>query len=168
MRQAKMVMDRETYVAIKSYVFTGKLPEILPNGTWSNMYPDIKTFKIAGINFRSGINDLVDTELDCYLVEEPDNEFDPNAIKIVHKDTKKHLGYVPADKTDWMRSITKQQFPYPCKAVIEKFLDYDELLDRERENLSGRIIVKQANDDTDDITPEMLLNNPDLLRNPTK
>jgi len=168
MRQAKMVLDRETYVAIRSYAFTGKLPEILPNGRWSNMYPNIKTFNIAGINFQSGIKALVDTVLECYLVEEPDNEFDENAIKVMHKDTKKQLGYVPADKTDWMRSITRQRFPYPCKAFIEKRIEYDDMLNKEKEFFIGKIIVEQAIDEDDDITPEMILNNPNLLKNPSR
>lgn len=148
MRQAKMVMDRDTYVAIKTCSYNGKLPERQPDGKWSDMYPDIKCMKIAGINFRTGLNPLVDQLIECYLVEEPDNEFDPDAIKIIHKDTKKHLGYVPADKTDWMRSITKQHFPYPCKAIIQKFTDYDEMLDKEKEFLTGRIIVKKATSTT--------------------
>lgn len=57
----------------------------------------MRTFHIAGVQFheyREALKDLdlkVGTEVD--LVPEPENKFDPNAVRIEFKGM--HLGYVP-------------------------------------------------------------------------
>lgn len=56
----------------------------------------IKTFYIAGVQHRQGwqqnVKQLVEGQ-DLQLVPEPDNKYDPNAIKIMNGDIQ--LGYVP-------------------------------------------------------------------------
>ena len=55
--------------------------------------------------------------IDVALVPEPQNEFDPNAIKVIASD-RHHLGYVAAHQTDFVRSLTHDTFPYRCKCDI--------------------------------------------------
>ena len=83
-----------------------------------------RDFNIAGINYRSGIQNYVGTFDGC-LIPEPNNKFDPNAIRIVHSDGH-HLGYIPSDETDYLRSIVNNSFPVPCKGEITEEIDYDE------------------------------------------
>jgi hypothetical protein len=37
-----------------------------------------------------------------------------------------HLGYVPAEQTDFVRSLTANEFPYKCKCEVCEGLDYDD------------------------------------------
>ena len=73
------------------------------------------------LNRREGIDRYVG-RVDCALVPEPDNEFDPEAIKIV-ADDRHHLGYIPADQTAFVRSLTAEEFPYKATAFIEEKKD---------------------------------------------
>ena len=81
-------------------------------------------FSIAGINHRKGIAAYVG-DLDCALVPEPTNEFDPNAIKVVAEDGH-HLGYIPTDMTDRVRWLTAKEFPYRCEGYIKQCVDEDD------------------------------------------
>lgn len=58
---------------------------------------DAYSFRVAGLNYRSentkGLKPF--DILDCDLIPEPENEHDPNAIKVVVNG--RHIGYVPAD-----------------------------------------------------------------------
>ena len=83
-----------------------------------------EAFSIAGINHRKGIAAYVG-DLDCALVPEPTNEFDPNAIKVVAEDGH-HLGYIPTDMTDRVRWLTAKEFPYRCEAHIKQCVDEDD------------------------------------------
>ena len=82
-------------------------------------------FKIAGISHREGIDSHLG-EFVATLEPEPTNPYDANAIKILAPDGH-HLGYIPADQTDFVRSLTGESFPYRCKCeVIEGYNDDDE------------------------------------------
>jgi hypothetical protein len=59
--------------------------------------------EIAGINHRQGIGRYIG-RVECALVPEPQNEYDPNAIKVVASD-RHHLGYIPSDMADFVRSM---------------------------------------------------------------
>ena len=83
-----------------------------------------KDFNIAGINYRSGIQNYVGS-FDGSLIPEPNNKFDPRAIRIVHSDGH-HLGYIPSDETDYLRSLVNNNFPVPCRGEITEEIDYDE------------------------------------------
>lgn len=79
---------------------------------------------IAGINHRKNISQYCG-QLDCALLPEPSNEFDPNAIKVIAEDGH-HLGYVPSDQTDYVRSLTDNKFPFRCECVIKLCEDLDD------------------------------------------
>lgn len=81
-------------------------------------------FNIAGINYRKGIKNYVGT-FEGKLIPEPNNEYDPNAIRIEHSDGH-HLGYIPSDETDYLRNLVDNKFPVACKGEITEETDYDE------------------------------------------
>ena len=80
--------------------------------------------KIAGINHRDGIEQYVG-RVNCALVPEPDNEYDSDAIKIV-ADDRHHLGYIQSEQTDFVRSMTANEFPSRCTAFIDAHEDEDD------------------------------------------
>ena len=104
--------------AILSNSYSGPWPERRDDGGWLSVFDNLRILKIAGINRREGIDRYVG-RVDCALVPEPDNEFDPEAIKVV-ADDRHHLGYVPADQTAFVRSLTAEEFPYKATAFIEE------------------------------------------------
>lgn len=104
--------------AILSNSYSGPWPERRDDGGWLSIFENLRILKIAGINRRDGIGRYVG-RVDCALVPEPDNEFDPEAIKIV-ADDRHHLGYIPADQTAFVRSLTAGEFPYKATAFIEE------------------------------------------------
>lgn len=104
--------------AILSNSYSGPWPERRDDGGWLSVFDNLRILKIAGINRREGI-DRYAGRVDCALVPEPDNEFDPEAIKVV-ADDRHHLGYVPADQTAFVRSLTAGEFPYKATAFIEE------------------------------------------------
>ena len=104
--------------AILSNSYSGPWPERRDDGGWLSIFENLRILKIAGINRREGIDRYVG-RVDCALVPEPDNEFDPEAIKVV-ADDRHHLGYVPADQTAFVRSLTAGEFPYKATAFIEE------------------------------------------------
>lgn len=81
-------------------------------------------FNIAGINYRKGIKNYVGT-FEGRLIPEPNNEYDPNAIRVEHSDGH-HLGYIPSDETDYLRNLVDNKFPVACKGEITEETDYDE------------------------------------------
>jgi hypothetical protein len=119
--QAEIVGDMLTADAIKRNDYHGPLPERRDDGGWLSIYDNLRILKIAGINHRQGISRYVG-RVECALVPEPDNEFDPDAIKIVAED-RHHLGYIPSGQTDFVRSLTANEFPYRCTAFIEAHED---------------------------------------------
>ena len=54
------------------------------------------------------------------LVEEPDNEFDPEAIKIIAADGN-HIGYVPRERTYQVREFSE----LPIYGIVDIQEDYD-------------------------------------------
>ena len=119
--QAELVGDHLTETSINSGTYTGPLPERRDDGGWLSIYDKLRILKLAGINHRQGISRYVG-RVECALVPEPDNEYDPDAIKIVAED-RHHLGYIPSGQTDFVCSMTANEFPYRCTAFIEEHED---------------------------------------------
>ena len=90
-RQAETVWDYKTAKEIYHGEYSGTLPEHIVGNYWTNLYPDIYHTTIAGINFRKGIKDLAGITFDATLIAEPNNKYDPNAIKIVSYAVRKFL-----------------------------------------------------------------------------
>lgn len=122
--QANIVGDRFVADAINSGTYTGPLPEKRDDGGWLSIFDNLRILKIAGINYRSNIGKYVG-RVECALVPEPDNEYDPDAIKIV-ADDRHHLGYIQTDQTEFVRSLTANEFPYRCTAFIDEHEDEDD------------------------------------------
>jgi len=72
------------------------------------MIPDYMEFDIAGTSYRKGLMKYTG-EFKGRLEEEPTNEYDPKAIKILAEDGH-HIGYVPKGMTDSIREF----MPIPC------------------------------------------------------
>lgn len=125
LRQADIMGDDKTREAILGETYQGPWPESRGGDGWLSIYDDLRILNVAGMSFRQGMGRYKGF-IDAALVPEPNNEFDPNAIKIVAID-RHHLGYIPADQTDFARSLTGESFPYRCKCeVIEGYNDDDE------------------------------------------
>ena len=77
---------------------------------------DCIEFYIAGVNHRTNISQY-EGEFEGRLVAEPSNPYDKNAIKILASDGH-HVGYVPKDRTDEVRKVTK--LPCKCYCFIMK------------------------------------------------
>lgn len=119
--QADIVGDHLTADCIKRNDYNGPLPERRDDGGWLSIYDNLRILKIAGINHRQGISRYVG-RVECALVPEPDNEYDPDAIKIVAED-RHHLGYIPSGQTEMVCWLTANEFPYRCTAFIEEHQD---------------------------------------------
>lgn len=119
--QAEIVGDMLTMNSIKRNDYHGPLPERRDDGGWLSIYDNLRILKIAGINHRQGISRYVG-RVECALVPEPENEFDPDAIKIVAED-RHHLGYIPSGQTEMVCWLTANEFPYRCTAFIEAHED---------------------------------------------
>jgi hypothetical protein len=119
--QADIVGDHLTADRIKRNDYDGPLPERRDDGGWLSIYDNLRILKIAGINHRQGINRYVG-RVECALVPEPDNEYDPDAIKIVAED-RHHLGYIPSGQTEMVCWLTANEFPYRCTSFIEAHED---------------------------------------------
>ena len=124
MIQADIVGDITTSSSIKSETYHGPLPEKRDDGGWLSIYDNLRILKIAGINYREGINRYVG-RVNCALVPEPDNEYDPDAIKIVAED-RHHIGYISSGQTEMVCWLTANEFPYKCTAIIEEHEDEDD------------------------------------------
>ena len=122
--QAGIVGDTLTADSLSSGTYTGPLPERRDDGGWLSIYDNLRILKIAGINHRQGISRYLG-RVECALVPEPDNEYDPDAIKIVAED-RHHLGYISSGQTDLVCSLTANEFPYRCTAFIEEREDEDD------------------------------------------
>ena len=119
--QAEIVGDILTMDSIKRNDYHGPLPERRDDGGWLSIYDNLRILKIAGINHRQGISRYVG-RVECVLVPEPDNEYDPDAIKVVAED-RHHLGYIPSGQTSLVCSLSANEFPYRCTAFIEAHED---------------------------------------------
>ena len=135
-RQAKEYGDMDTYRAINEMRYEGELPKKLPDGSWEDVYANRLRFKIAGINYREGIGDLVGKSKG-YVIPDPQNEFDPNALKIVTVGNV-HVGFIPKDKTEDFRQFVMNKFPADVTIYISRFEDGDE-----EERFSGTVFVEK-------------------------
>ena len=124
MIQAKAAGHDDDYEAIMNGTYRGPLPEPRDDGGYLSIYDDLRILKIAGINYRQGIIRYTGRVM-AALVPEPQNEFDPNAIKIVAED-RHHLGYISTNQTDFVRSLTDESFPYRCECHIYQAEDEDD------------------------------------------
>lgn len=116
--QANIVGNKFVADAINAGTYSGPLPEKRDDGGWLSIFDNLRILKIAGINYRQGISRYVG-RVECALVPEPNNEYDPNAIKVVAED-RHHLGYISTDQTDFVRSLAANEFPYRCTAFIDE------------------------------------------------
>lgn len=119
--QADIVGDIKTINAINDNSYNGPLPEKRSDGGFLSIYDNLRILKIAGINHRQDINRYIG-RVECALVPEPQNEYDPNAIKVVASD-RHHLGYIPSDMTDFVRSMAGEEFPMRCTCFIDEVED---------------------------------------------
>ena len=124
MIQANLSGHQMVADAINTGSYTGPLPEKRSDGGWLSIFDNLRILKIAGINHRNDIGQYTG-RVDCALVPEPTHEFDPDAIKVVAEDSH-HLGYIPSDQTDFVRSMTACEFPYRCTAFIHEHEDEDD------------------------------------------
>lgn len=144
-RQADEAFDWKTHNAIVNGTYTGPLPEHIVGEYWTDLYPDIYHTKIAGINFRKCIKNLAGTYFDARIDEDPKNKYDKNAIKITHATDGRHLGFIPAEETDYVRQFINNDFSCHCRAHIEEGHEYDEELDRDKTYLYGFINIHRPN-----------------------
>lgn len=110
-RQSLAVFDMATFFAIENRTYNGPLPEHIAGHHYTDMYPNIYVFSVAGINKRKGIRKYAGMHFNCQIVPDPGNRYDKNAIKVLHADDGTHLGFVPANETDSLREFQQGQFP---------------------------------------------------------
>ena len=135
--QAGLVGDQFTIDAINAGSYNGPLPQKRSDGCWLSIYDNLRILKIAGINHRPDICRYVG-RVECALVPEPDNEYDPDAIKIVASD--RHLlGYIPAGYSDMVCSWTANEYPYRCTAFIQEHEDEDD----GRKFFTGHVYIRR-------------------------
>ena len=79
-----------------------------------NRIGEVLQFEIAGMSYREDIDKYIGEHTGT-LEAEPDNEYDPNAIKILASDGH-HVGYVPKYMTDEIRRHA--QLPCTCYFYI--------------------------------------------------
>ena len=77
---------------------------------------EVVQFNIAGMSHRDNIDEYLG-EFKGALEAEPDNAYDPNAIKVLASDGY-HVGYVPKDMTAEVRKVAT--LPCPCFFYIGK------------------------------------------------
>lgn len=77
-----------------------------------------KKFYIAGVQFRSARDKEallnVNEGDELFLEPEPENKFDPNAIKIVDEGNSFHFGYVPKKFSSEVASALEAGFDLVC------------------------------------------------------
>lgn len=85
----------------------------------------IAAMSVAGINKHGCQMKHVGTFVG-QLVAEPDNDFDANAIKVMHSDGT-HLGYIKKEETDAVRQMLGKEFkPYPVVGQVKFVKEEDE------------------------------------------
>lgn len=73
---------------------------------------DYLEFNIAGMSYRDDIDDYIGEHAGT-LEAEPNNDYDPNAIKVLAEDGH-HVGYVPKDMTASVREFST----LPCRCYF--------------------------------------------------
>lgn len=101
----------------------------------------IASMSVAGINKHGCTMEHVGAFLG-ELVAEPDNEFDANAIKVMHSDGT-HLGYIKKEETDTVRQMLGKDFkPYPVVGQVNFVEEKDE--EDEEEPGENLVLVEDA------------------------
>lgn len=121
--QAESIGDVATLEAIRTNTYNGRFPVLRPDGTYTNYTSKVYEFDIAGMMYRD-MKKVAKCEglSDARLVAEPTNEFDPNAIKVIHE-SNTHVGYIPRNDTAIVRDIVT--LPANCFVKIKCDLDSD-------------------------------------------
>lgn len=121
LRQAEESLDWDTAALLLQRRYKGPLPYEVMDGRWSNLYPDIYSTKVAGINYhKAAARQYADITFPATIVADPKNEYDENAIKVIHRESKKLLGYIPTDETEDVRQFLDGHLPHPnCRVHID-------------------------------------------------
>ena len=129
--QAEAIGDTATLEAIRTNTYKGRFPMLLPDGKYTHYTNKIYEFSIAGMIYRD-MKKIAKCEGLSYarLVAEPTNEYDPNAIKVIHE-SDVHVGYIPREDTAIVRDIVT--LPYNCVVSIQ--------YDAEEEYATGTIYI---------------------------
>lgn len=122
--QAAETGHDDVHQQIEDGTYNGPWPERRSDGAWTSIFDDLRILSIAGINHRQGISHYKGRNT-VALVPEPQNEFDPNAIKVVAEDGH-HLGYIQRHQTEMVRAWAYDKFPHYCIARIEEHDDEDD------------------------------------------
>jgi HIRAN domain len=93
-----------------------------PTGNSSRLR--VPSFTVVGVQYRMesvkvALSRYVKGDKACWLVPEPDNEHDPNAIKVVV--CGRHVGYVPRDTltfADCDRDWMVRRFTLDCLGTV--------------------------------------------------
>lgn len=114
--QAEAAGDTATLEAIRTNTYKGNFPVFRPDGSYTHYTNKVYEFEIAGMMYRD-MKKVAKCEgaSDARLVAEPDNEFDPDAIKVIHE-SNTHVGYIPRTDTALVRSIVT--LPADCFVYI--------------------------------------------------
>ena len=117
------------------------------DGRWSDIYPDIYSTKVAGINYhKAATRQYAGITFPATLVADPKNEYDENAIKVIHRESKKLLGYIPADETDDVRQFLDGHLPHSnCRVHIDEGEDIDDETGKTRTYFTAQIAIKRTN-----------------------
>lgn len=120
--QAEAAGDSATLEAIRTNTYKGSFPVYRPDGSYTHYTNKVYEFEIAGMMYRD-MKKVVKCEgvSDARLVAEPDNEFDPDAIKVIHE-SNTHVGYIPRDDTSLVHSIVT----LPADCFVHIFCNDDD------------------------------------------
>lgn len=147
LRQTEDVLDWDTAALLLQRQYKGPLPYEVMDGRWSNLYPDIYSTKVAGINFhKAAARQYAGITFPATIVADPKNEYDENAIKVIHRESKKLLGYIPADETDDVRQFLDGHLPHSnCRVHIDEGEDIDDKTGKVRTFFTAQIAIKRTN-----------------------
>ena len=122
--QAAEAGHDDVHQQIEDGTYKGPWPERRSDGAWTSIFDDLRILSIAGINHRQSISHYKGRNT-VALVPEPQNEFDPNAIKVIAEDGH-HLGYIQRHQTEMVRSWAHDHFPHYCICMIQEHDDEDD------------------------------------------
>ena len=120
--QAEVAGDTSTLEAIRTDTYKGTFPVFRPDGSYTHYTSKVYEFNIAGMMYRD-MKKVSKCEgvADARLVPEPTNEFDPDAIKVIHE-SNTHVGYIPRDDTSMVRSLVT----LPANCFVHIFCNDDD------------------------------------------
>lgn len=102
------------------------------NAAWNNGEVAM-CFDVAGINGNECTFDYVGP-FEGYIEADPDNEFDPNAIKVMHRDGAQ-LGYIKSAETELVRQLFdgKLDYSWPVVGYIKHIIRPGSIWDDKKE-----------------------------------